>query len=390
MSNIDPLSVEREHGAGVYALRGLTIVRGEGARVWDAQGRAYIDCIAGHGAAILGHAHPAVVRALAEQAGRLVSCPGTFANDVRAALLARLAHVTGFPRFFLCNSGAEAVEAALKFARLVTGRPGLVAATRGFHGRTTGALSLTWEPKYRRPFEPLLPEVTHVPFNDVEAATKAISGRTAAVIVEPVQGEGGVRPADPEYVAALRSLCDEQGALLIFDEVQTGFGRTGRLFAFQHFGVVPDMVALAKGMAAGVPAGAVAIGPRVGALPAGSHGSTFGGNPLACAAALATLDVLEGENLPARAARLGAWALGRLRRALADTPAVREVRGLGLMVGVELRRRVTPLLRALQEDGVLALPAGPTVVRLLPPLTIGEDDWRRAVETVIAHICHMS
>ncbi|MDQ7030800.1 MAG: aminotransferase class III-fold pyridoxal phosphate-dependent enzyme [Ardenticatenia bacterium] len=177
-----------------------------------------------------------------------------------------------------------------------------------------------------------------------------------------------MRPASPSYLAGLRALCEERGALLIFDEVQTGFGRTGRLFAFQHFGVVPDMVALAKGMAAGVPAGAVAIGPRVGTLPSGSHGSTFGGNPLACAAALATLDVLEREALAARAERLGAWAMDRLRQALADVPAVREVRGLGLMIGVELRRRVTPLLRALQEAGVLALPAGPTVLRLLPPL----------------------
>ncbi|MDQ7030799.1 MAG: aminotransferase class III-fold pyridoxal phosphate-dependent enzyme [Ardenticatenia bacterium] len=198
MADQDPLTVEIGHSAGVYTLRGLTIVRGQGGRVWDDRGRAYIDCIAGHGAAILGHAHPAVARALADQAGRLISCPGTFANDVRAALLARLARVTGFPRFFLCNSGAEAVEAAAKFARLATGRPGFVAAMRGFHGRTVGALSLTWEPKYRRPFEPLMPEVTHVPFNDLEAAAHAVSEQTAAIIVEPVQGEGGRAPGLPE------------------------------------------------------------------------------------------------------------------------------------------------------------------------------------------------
>lgn len=386
MGDRDPLAVEANLGAGVYALRGLTLVRGEGARVWDAEGRTYIDCIGGHGAAILGHAHPAIARALSEQAARLIACPGTFGNDVRAELLEALARVTGFPRFFLCNSGAEAVEAALKFARLATGRPGFVAAMRGFHGRTLGALSVTWEPKYRRPFEPLLPEVTHVPFNDLAAAEQAISDRTAAVIVEPVQGEGGVRPATPDYLAGLRALCDERGALLIFDEVQTGFGRTGHWFAFHHYGVVPDLLALAKGIAAGVPMGAVAVGPRVGALPAGAHGSTFGGNPLACAASLATLDVLEQAQLPARAARLGAWALETLRKELADAPLVREVRGLGLMIGVELRRRVTPLLRALQEAGVLALPAGPTVLRLLPPLVIEEADWQRAVETVIGQI----
>jgi len=278
------------------------------------------------------------------------------------------------------------VEAALKFARLATGRKGIVATMRGFHGRTMGALSATWEPKYREPFQPLIPGFTHIPYDNLEAAEKAIGPETAAVIVEAVQGEGGVRPASPGYLSGLRRLCDERGALLILDEIQTGLGRTGRWFACQHTGVVPDLMALAKGLAGGVPMGAVLIGPRVGTLPPMSHGSTFGGNPLACAAALATLDVLEKEKLPEQAAEKGEYLLGRLRRIEADK--VREVRGIGLMIGVELRERVTPYLMALMRLGVLALPAGPTVLRLLPPLVISYDEMDRltaAVEHVLTH-----
>lgn len=380
------LETEERLGSGAYALRGLTLVRGEGARVWDAAGNEYIDCIAGHGAAVLGHAHPAVTDALTRQAAQLIACPGTFANETRARLLERLHTVSGFARFFLCNSGAEAVEGALKAARLFTGRAGIVAMHRAFHGRTMGALSATAAPKYREPFEPLVPHVAHIPFGDVAAADAAITDETAAVILEPVQGEGGVHPATAEYLHAVRQLCDERGALLIFDEVQTGFGRTGAWFAFEHFGVRPDIIALAKGIANGVPLGAVGFAAHLPPLPTGNHGSTFGGNPLSAAAALATLETLERERLPERAARLGAWALDEWRRCLNGHRQVREVRGLGLMLGIELRSRVTPLLKRLQARGILALPAGPTVLRLLPPLTISEGEWATVIETVLDEV----
>ena len=367
-------NLEAAHTSGVYSKRPLTIVRGAGAHVWDDAGNMYIDCVGGQGAANLGHCHPAVVAAVQKQAGQLLSCPEIFHNDQRAQLLQRLVELAppGIERAFLCNSGTEAVEAAYKFARASTGRPAVISAKRSFHGRTMGALSLTGQDKYREPFEPLLAGVTHVTYNDVDALAAALTNQTAAVILEVVQGEGGVRPADPQYLLAAQRLCHEHGALLIIDEVQTGIGRTGRIFACEHSGVQPDLLCSAKSLAGGIPIGAVLIGSRVGALPTGLHGSTFGGNPLACAAALAALHALQFEQLPQRAERLGSALMQTLRAA--DLPGVREVRGLGLLIGLELKSKVTPVLQALQARGVLALPAGNTVLRLLPPLVISEED----------------
>ena len=380
------MELERTHAAGVYPKRDVVLVRGQGARVWDDSGREYIDCAGGHGVSLLGHCHPAVTAAIAEQAKRMVTCPGIFYNDQRAKLLTRLAELTGLQRAFLCNSGAEAVEGAFKFGRLSAGtsgskeRTGIVATMRGFHGRTMGALSATWNKKYREPFMPLVPGFTHVPYGKIEKMEQAITNQTAAVIVEIVQGEGGVRPGSGEYFHALRRLCGERGALLIVDEVQTGFGRTGRMFAFEHHGVQPDILCLAKGMAGGVPMGAVMLGPKVRGIRRGVHGSTFGGNPLACAAALATIGVLVDEKLPAQAAEKGAYTLEKLRSI--DAPVIREARGLGLMLGIELRTRARPYLEALMAHGVLALPAGPTVIRLLPPLTIGYDELDAVISAI--------
>ncbi|EFH90201.1 [LysW]-lysine hydrolase [Ktedonobacter racemifer] len=376
---------ENRYTSGVYGKRPVTIVRGEGATLWDAEGRAYIDCAAGHGVANIGHGRPEIAAALSAQAQRLVTCPEIFYNDTRARLLERLSQVTpaGIEHFFLCNSGTEAVEGAFKFARLVTGRTQIIATLRGFHGRSMGALSATWEPHYREPFAPLLPDVTHIRYNNLEAAETAISEQTAAVIIELVQGEGGVHSATPEYVAGLARLCHERGVLLIVDEVQTGFGRTGRLFACEHYDLQPDILCMAKSLAGGVPMGAIGLGPRVmesGRVGRGAHGSTFGGNPLACAAALATLDILERESLPTSAARLGAYALGRLRGM--RSPLVREVRGLGLLIGIELKRRAQPYLEQLCERGILALPAGPNVIRLLPPLVISEHQLEQVLDTL--------
>ncbi|MEP7284190.1 MAG: aspartate aminotransferase family protein [Chloroflexota bacterium] len=374
--------IEEAHTSGVYPKRPLTIVRGEGAVLYDDAGNSYIDCVGGQGAANLGHSHPAVVAAIREQAGILLSCPEIFYNDKRAALLEKLTTLAGMPRAYLCNSGAEAVEAALKFAKLATGRTEIIATMRGFHGRTMGALSATWEPKYREPFEPLVPNYKHIAYNDLGAAEAAISDQTAAIIVEVVQGEGGVRPASAEYLQGLQALCNERGAMFILDEVQTGFGRTGKMFAHQHYGLHPDLMPVAKSIAGGIPMGACLISEKVGTIAPSTHGTTFGGNPLACAAAIAALDALVSEDLPGRAAALGGWLLERL----ADLPTnkVREVRGLGLIVGIELRSKVTPVLRALQDRGVLALPAGLTVLRLLPPLVISQEQLETVAQAIEA------
>jgi predicted acetylornithine/succinylornithine family transaminase/N-acetyl-ornithine/N-acetyl-lysine deacetylase len=382
---ITTIDLENAFGSGVYSKRPVAIVRGSGALLWDAEGREYIDCTAGHGVANIGHGRPEVATVIAAQAQRLITCPEIFYNDMRARLLERLAHLVpeGLAHVFLCNSGTEAVEGALKFARIATERTGIIAAFRGFHGRTMGALSTTWEPHYREPFVPLVPGVSHIRYNDIAAADAAINEGTAAVIIELVQGEGGVHVACEEYIHGLASLCRERGALLIVDEVQTGFGRTGRLFACQHYDMQPDILCLAKSLAGGIPMGAVCLGQRVmesGRITRGIHGSSFGGNPLACAAALATLDILEREALPERAAALGEYALERLRAL--HTPLIREVRGRGLLLGIELNRRAQPYLEALREHGVLALQAGPNVIRLLPPLVITEEQLERVLGVV--------
>jgi acetylornithine/LysW-gamma-L-lysine aminotransferase len=284
---------------------------------------------------------------------------------------------------FLANSGAEAVDGALKFARLVTRRPAFVAATRGFHGRTFGALSVTWEPKYRQGFHPLL-DATHVPFNDAAALHAAVTDRTAALIVEVVQGESGVHVGTPEFLQAAQRICRERGALFIVDEIQTGFGRTGRWFAIEHADLAPDLICLAKGLGGGFPMGAFAYTRAVrDALHPGAHGSTFGGSPLACAAGLAALDAYRDADLIGRSERLGTLMLVALTDALRGAAAVREVRGLGLMIGVELRVRVASVLTSLMLDhGVIALPSGPNVLRLLPPLVISEDEIHEGVRAV--------
>jgi len=382
LSNETIIAAEAAHTSGVYPKRPIAIVRGEGARLWDADGREYIDCVGGQGAANLGHANPAVVAAIREQAGTLISCPEIFHNDQRAAYLGELAAAlpAGLERAFLCNSGAEAIEGALKLARLLTGRQGVVATVRGFHGRTMGALSATWEPKYREPFVPLLAGFAHVPYDKLDALDAAVTEDTAAVLIELVQGEGGVRPASAEYVAGVARLCCERGALLVVDEVQTGFGRTGSMWASERYGITPDLMALAKSIAGGLPMGAVAIHGRFGALPQGSHGSTFGGGPLVCAAARAALRELVERELPRQAAEKGAYTIEKLREL--RLPRVREVRGAGLLIGLELKERVQPFLAALMERGVLALPAGPNVLRLLPPLVIEYDQLDRVIAAI--------
>jgi len=379
--NMDIFSVENEHTSGLYTKQPIIFVRGQGASLWDINGNEYIDCSSGHGVANLGHAHPKVSAAIAEQSTQLVTLFETFYNDKRAALMDVITSlVPGLGKVFFCNSGTETVEAALKFARVSTGRTNVIAAMRGFHGRTMGSLSATFNKKYKEPFEPLVPGFSHVPYNNINALDAAVTDQVAAVILEAVQGEGGVYPADPEYLQAARRICSERGTLLILDEVQSGLGRTGKLFAFQHSGITPDMVCVAKSLAGGLPMGAVLFGDSVRNLAPGLHGSTFGGNPLSCAAALAALTAILEEDLAGQAAAKGAYLMKELKSI--ETPLIREVRGVGLMVGIELKQKVAPYLAALQERHIIALNAGLTTIRLLPPLVITREQLDHVVQTL--------
>ncbi len=379
--------IEDRYEVGVYPKREITLVRGEGARLWDDTGREYVDCAGGQGSANLGHCNPYVVEAIEKQARTLITCNEVFYNDTRAKLLQKLVEVApdGLNRVFLCNSGTEAVEGALKFARLLTGKTDIIAMVRGFHGRTMGALSATWEKKYREPFYPLVPGFSHVPYNKVEAVRNAITDKTAAVLVEPIQGEGGVNIPSPDYLPALRQLCDETGVLLILDEIQTGVGRTGRWWGGDHTGVKGDLMAISKSIAGGMPMGAVLVDEKLGEIGKGTHGSTFGGNPLAAAASLAALQYMQDYNLPQRAAENGEYFMNLLRPLVGmEGSVVREVRGQGLIIGLELKQKVVPYLKALMERGVLALPAGPNVLRLLPPLVIERPQIDFAAEQIKA------
>jgi acetylornithine/LysW-gamma-L-lysine aminotransferase len=363
---------ESSFASGVYSKRRVVIVRGEGAHLWDAEGKEYIDCVGGQGAANIGHGNQQVADAIYRQAQTLISCPEMFYNDQRAALVEKISRLTCMSRVFLSNSGTESIEAGIKFARLLTGKTEIVAAMRGFHGRTFGALSATWEKKYRSPFEPLVPGYKHVPYNDLEALQNAVTDQTAAVLLEVIQGEGGVNPGKTEFLLGAQEICRKNGALLILDEVQTGFGRTGKMFAFQHHNLQPDILCIAKSIAGGIPMGATLLSATLKELPPSVHGSTFGGNPLACAAALAAMNFMEENHLPERSAELGSWFKEQL--STIQSPLIREVRGMGLMVGIELKQKVTPYLQKLMEQGVMALPAGLTVMRFLPPLVISQSD----------------
>ncbi|WP_027480884.1 aspartate aminotransferase family protein [Deinococcus pimensis] len=370
------LDTENRLDSGVYNKHAVVMVRAENATVWDSEGRAYIDCVGGYGVANVGHSNPDVVKAVQEQAATLMVMPQTLPNDKRAEFLEELVSVLpeGLERVFLCNSGTEAMEAAKKFAVAATGRSKFIAFKRGFSGRTLGALSLTWEPKYREPFMGVLDQnVSFVTYGNVEELRAAVDADTAAVIMEPVQGEGGVRPADVEFIRAAREITREQGALLILDEIQTGFCRTGKMFAMEHAGVVPDGVTLAKAMAGGVPIGAFAMTQDVAnRMPKGGHGTTFGGNPLAMAAGIAAIRFMKRERLWEQAEEKGRYFMDRLRAI--PSSKIREVRGQGLMIGVELKEKSAPYITALEhEEGVLTLQATPLVVRFLPPLTISYE-----------------
>jgi acetylornithine/LysW-gamma-L-lysine aminotransferase len=374
----DYKTLEHDYGIALQAKRDLVAVRGEGACLYDEAGREYLDFAAGIAVASLGHCHPKLVAAIQQQAATLITCPNIMYNDVRSQLLKKLVEVTpsALTRAYLANSGAETIEAALKFARLHTGRTNFVSAMRGFHGRTMGAVSATYTPKYREAFQPLIPGFDYVPYNKIEKLDAVVNDNTAAVLLELVQGEGGVNPIQAEYITAVRKICSERGALLIIDEIQTGFCRTGKFFACEHFDLQPDILCVAKAMGGGVPIGATLITDAIKIDP-GLHGTTFGGNPLACAAALAAIDVYQSDNLAQRAAELGAYFEAELK--IEDLSQVRALRRMGLMIGIELKQKVQDTLAKLLDAGIIALPAGPNVIRMLPPLIVEKTQIDRVV-----------
>ena len=369
--------LEQKFELAVYPRRDVVLVGGKGARLFDDQGREYIDCASNVGVSNIGHGHEAVAKAVYEQYLTLGNCYSMFYNPVRAHLAKKLVNLApgSLNRVFFCNSGAEANEAALKFARASTGKPEIIACMRGFHGKTMGALAATWGPEYQKPFAPMLPGLKHVPYNKFDKLEAAVGDQTAAILLEPVQGEGGVRVGDLEYFQKVRDLCNDRNILLIMDEVQTGFGRTGTMFACEQF-TAPDILCLAKSLAGGLPMGAVLCNDRV-SVPLKSHTSTFGGNPTACAAALASIDVIENQNLVQNAKTLGDYFQEQLRGI--ESPKIREVRGLGLMIGVELKEKAGPYVQKLMDQRIIVLLAGATVIRLLPPLVISKTE----IDTVV-------
>ncbi|MBR7742073.1 acetylornithine transaminase [Phycicoccus sp. BSK3Z-2] len=358
---------------GVFGRPTLVLEHGDGAWVWDVDGRRYLDLVGGLAVNALGHNHPALVAAVSKQAGQLVHVSNFFTSVPQVELAERILGITGAPEgsaVFFCNSGTEAIEAAVKLARR-TGRTGIIAAEGAFHGRTTGALALTHKPVFREPFEPLMPGVVHVPWGDVAALEHAVGPDTSALVLEPIQGEGGVVPAEPEFLQAARRLTAEAGALLVVDEIQTGVGRTGTWFACEQAGVVPDAMTLAKGLGGGVPIGAlVTFGPEATALlAAGQHGTTFGGNPLSCAAALAVLDTIEQQDLMAHVREVGDHLQRRIEAL--DDPRVTGIRGSGLLRAVTLAGDWSAAVTAHGRDaGLILNPVAPDAVRLAPPLVV--------------------
>ncbi|MFZ1054082.1 MAG: acetylornithine/succinylornithine family transaminase [Opitutaceae bacterium] len=372
-----------------YARPPLTLVRGLGTTVWDDQGRAYLDFSSGIAVSSLGHCHPRWVAAVQRQAAELVHVSNLFRNSNQGELARRLVGFAGPGRVFFCNSGGEADEALIKLSRLhgvrksgVEGRCiKVVCAKNGFHGRMFGGMSATPKESVQRGFRPLVPGFVFGELNDLESFANLVDADTTAILVESIQGDGGVNPCKPEFLQGLRRLCDECGLLLLLDEVQCGAGRTGRFFAFEHAGVRADAIAMAKGLAGGFPIGAVWVGERAaGLFQPGMHGSTFGGTPLACAAALAVLDVIEGEGLLGHVARESVPWIKELEAMAAEFPKqVLEVRGKGFMVGVQMASDSAPTLAALRERGLLTAPAGVNVIRLLPPLNASAEELARSV-----------
>jgi acetylornithine/N-succinyldiaminopimelate aminotransferase len=375
--------------------RALVMVRGEGARVWDANGKVYLDLVAGIATNVLGHAHPAVVKAICDQASQLVHVSNLYINQRQVELAEQLYNVSGGMRSFFSNSGAEANEGAIKLARKYgrshrNGAYGVISMDRSFHGRTLATTSATGQKKYQDTWLPLADGFSQVPFNDLDALKAATTDKTAGVLIEAVQGEGGIYPASTEYMQGLRAWCDEQDLILICDEVQAGMGRTGKFFSWEHMGIRPDIVTMAKGLAGGVPIGAMLAAPRADIFEPGDHGTTFGGNPIACAAGTATMRTILGEGLIAHTEQMGAYLESKLQDLAAKYSVITGTRGLGLMRAFDLAEpQAQDIMDRALERGLLITNAGPATIRFVPPLIITSAEIDEAIEKLDASLAAM-
>ena len=369
--------------ASLYQRFPVNIARGKGAKLWDTSGKEYIDCMGGYGVALVGHCNDRVVSAIKQQAETLITAHMSVYNDVRLGFMEKMASIAppGLGKMFFTNSGAESVEGALKFARKFTGKPGVIAMNGAYHGKSFGALSVTYNEKYRKSFLPLLDGMKFAPYSDPDKIEEAIDEKTGAVIVEPIQGETGIIVPPQDLLPRIREICNRRNLVLIFDEIQSGLGRTGKMWAGQHWNTTPDIMCLAKGIAGGIPMGAILAKPEImDSMKLGEHSSTFGGSPIACAAGTATLQALTDDKLVENAARTGAAFQKALLRLKDKHKIIREVRGLGMMIGVELRFEVRDVLLDGIRNGLLMLYSGRNIIRLLPPLVMDEGMVSRAID----------
>ena len=369
----------------LYQRFPVTVEKGKGSHVWDISGKEYIDCMGGYGVALVGHQNERVNKAIKEQIDKIITVHSSLYNKTREEFLKTLIGLApkNLSQVHLNNSGAEAIEAAIKFARKFTGKKGMVAMKGSYHGKSFGALSLTFNPKYKKAFEPLVEKVSFASYGDIESLRSVIDNDTAFVILEPIQGESGINVAPDGFLQDVRKLCDEKGIILIFDEIQAGLGRTGQLWACDHWDTAPDILCLAKGIAGGVPMGATLVRPDIlAAISKGEHSSTFGGNPLSCAAGIAALKALTEDGLVENAEKMGKIFFEGLEKLKENHPIIREVRGKGLMIGVELKFEVREVLMNLIEKGILMLYSGRNILRILPPLVINEEDITKVLQTL--------
>ncbi|MDX1441421.1 MAG: acetylornithine/succinylornithine family transaminase [Nitrosopumilaceae archaeon] len=376
---------EDQFMGNLYQRFPVTVEKGKGSHVWDISGKEYIDCMGGYGVALVGHQNERVNKAIKEQLDKIITVHSSLYNKTREEFLKTLIGLApkNLSQVHLNNSGAEAIEAAIKFARKFTGKKGMVAMKGSYHGKSFGALSLTFNPKYKKAFEPLVEKVSFASYGDIESLRSVIDNDTAFVILEPIQGESGINVAPDGFLQDVRKLCDEKGIILIFDEIQAGLGRTGRLWACDHWDTAPDILCLAKGIAGGVPMGATLVRPDIlAAISKGEHSSTFGGNPLSCAAGIAALKALTEDGLVENAEKMGKIFFEGLEKLKENHPIIREVRGKGLMIGVELKFEVREVLMNLIEKGILMLYSGRNILRILPPLVINEEDITKVLQTL--------
>ena len=376
---------EDQFMGNLYQRFPVTIEKGKGCHVWDVDGKEYIDCMGGYGVALVGHQNERVVKAIKEQVDKIITVHSSLYNKTREEFLTLLIQLApkGLTQVHLNNSGAEAVEAAMKFARKFTGKKGMVAMKGSYHGKSFGALSLTFNPKYKKAFQPLVEKVSFASYGDIESLREVVDDDTAFVILEPIQGESGIIVPTDGFLQDVRKLCDEKGILLIFDEIQAGLGRTGRLWACQHWETSPDIMCLAKGIAGGVPMGATLVRPDILAvISKGEHSSTFGGNPLSCAAGIAALKALTEDGLVENSERMGKIFRDGLEKLKEKHSIIREIRGKGLMIGVEMKFEVRDILMNLIKEGVLMLYSGRNILRILPPLVISEEDITKVLQSL--------